>query len=191
MIDFTPLPHVRSVLLPYMADLVAAFNFSLMVNAQNHNYYRTNISHGTLFGGIYEIMYARTRELFANVSEVTVDKHLGQNFISVADQVVLRVKHFNRNFRPSNARTAHNRDWVNQYPLLDPLLGIVRPDFGYRMDPLGIEIQDAFVALRVEDNLIWLWQVLGDQIATPPAQLTLAPKNRVSVPNFAIDNFGA
>ena len=100
MIDFTPLTRVRSVLLPYMADLVAAFRFSLMVNAQNHNYYLTNIGPGTLYGGIDEIMYARARELFANVPGVTVDKHSGQNFISVADQIVLRVKHFDRNFRP-------------------------------------------------------------------------------------------
>ena len=66
-----------------------------------------------------------------------------------------------------------------------------RTDFGYRMDPLGIEVQDAFVALRVDDNLLWLWQVFGDQIESPTAQLTLGAGYRVSQPNFAYDHFGA
>ena len=189
MIDFSPLSRARSVLLPYMPDLVAAFRFSLMVNAQNHNYYLTNIGPGTFFGGIDEIVYARARELFANVPEVTVDTHSGQNFISLADQFVLRVKRFDRNLRPNNARTAHNRNWTNQYSL-PGMIEAERPDFGYRMDPLGIEVRDAFIALRVDDNLLWLWQVLGDQITTPTAQLTLAPEYHLSEPQFAYDNFG-
>lgn len=189
MIDHIRLAQVRSVLLPHMANLVAAFRFSVMVNNQNHNYYLTNIGAGTLFGGIDEVVYARVRELFANKQEVVVDKHSGQNFIRVADRIVLRVKHFDRNFHPRNARTRHNTQWVNQYPM-PGMPQAERLDFGYRMDALGIDVQDAFVALRTGRNLLWIWQVLGEQISTPTTQLTLRPGYRLSEPNFAYDDFG-
>ena len=188
MIDFTPLAQVRSVLLPYMAAIVSAFRFSLMVNSQNHNYYRSNVSNRTLFGGIDDIVYARARELFADVPEVTVSDHDGQNYISVADRIALRVKHFDRNFRPKNVRTAHNKLWTNGDTL--PGFGLVeRPDLGYRMDSLGIEVQDAFVGLRLDDNLLWLWQIFGEEIDNPHAQLTFLPGSGFQ-PNFVYDHFG-
>ena len=187
MIDFTPLTRVRSVLLPYMPDIVGAFRFSLMVNAQNHNYYRTNISNRTLFGGIDDIAYSRTREIFADAPEITVGKHKGQDYINVGDQIALRVKHFDRNLQARNTQTTHNRQWTNGGRM--PGFGRVeRADFGYRMDPLGIEFQDAFVALRLDDNLLWLWQVLGEEIDDPYAQLTLLPGSE-SDPKFACDHF--
>ena len=189
MLDFTPLAHTRPILLPYMATIVGAFRFSLMVNAQNHNYYRTNIDNGTLYSGIGDIAYARARELFADVPEVEVKEHGGQSYISVADQIALRFKHFDRNFRPRNARTEHNKQWTSG--VMMPGFGAEgRPDFGYRMDPLGIDVQDAFVAMRLHDNLVWLWQVFGDEIDPPFAQLTLLP-GPMPEPNFAYDYFGA
>ena len=189
MIDFTPLARTRSVLLPYIATIVGAFRFSLMVNAQNHNYYRTNINNRTFFSGIGDIAYARARELFADVPEVAVKEHSGQSYISVADQIALRVKHFDRNFRPKNARTEHNKQWTNGDML--PGFGTEeRPDFGYRMDSLGIDVQDAFVALRLDDNLVWLWQVFGDEIDPPFPQLTLSSGSG-SESNFAYDYFAA
>jgi hypothetical protein len=189
MIDFTPLTRVRSVLLPYMPDIVGAFRFSLMVNDQNHNYYRSNISNKTLFSGIDDIAYSRTREIFSDVPDISVGKDKGQDYINVGGEIALRVKHFDRNLRARNTQTTHNRQWTNGGRM--PGVGNAeRADFGYRMDPLGIEFQDAFVALRLHDNLLWLWQVLGDEIDEPYAQLTLSPGSG-SEPKFAYDYFGA
>ena len=170
-----------------MGGIVSAFRFSLMVNMQNHNFYQSNISNRTLFGGIDEIAYARARELFSDVPEVIISDDKGQSYISVADQIVLRIKHFDRNFRPKNAPTAHNRRWING-DMLPGFGRVQRPDFGYRMDPLGIEVQDAFVALRLDDNLLWLWQVLGSELDDPYAQLTLLPGYELE-PNFVYDDF--
>jgi hypothetical protein len=173
-----------------MEQLISAFRFAVMVNERNHNFFLTNVSNGTLFGGIDEMTYAAAKAQFSDVAEVVIGKESNQNFINVNQEVVLRVKHFDRSFRTRNAKTRHNSRWEQQGQLF-PLPPVERLDFGYRSDPLGIEIQDAFVALRVRSNLLWLWQVLGDEIQDPWAQYSLTPVVREQEPKYLYDNFGS
>ncbi len=188
--QFMTLPQARTILLPYMERLVLAFRYSLMVHGQQPNFYLTNASPGIIFGAIDEMAYAAARQQFGDELEVVVDQHIGQNYIRFGNAVVIRVKHFDRNFRTRNARTKHNRMWVSQGAFPDMPPG-ARLDFGYRWDSLGIEFQDAFIALHYHEHLLWLWQVLGTEIRKPWAQLTLTPAYQTAEPTFFYDDFDA
>ena len=104
-----------------------------------------------------------------------------QRFFSVespAAQVLIRIKHLpERVYLSRNYRTRHAREWNAQIPM-PGIPQCARLEFGYRLDNTGTRLKMACVLLRVENRVIWIWQVLGERVNPFAADVALDAADR-------------
>ena len=112
----------------------------------------------------------------------------GQRFLVIDERIILRFKLIDRNFESKNYPTKR----ASQLRLQYPLKGLPEYEWlevGYRLDITGTVLQDAFVLLRIGNQIPWLWQIGGNQIDEFPVQLPLRPPATPEPYVFKFDSF--
>lgn len=111
---------------------------------------------------IASFWYGHCVRHFAADPGVSLKDSQGQRYLDIDGQVWVRIKLINRFHLSTNAPTRHSRLWNTQLPLEDPSLPHVeRLELGYIPDPFWTRIDRAYILLRVDKRVVWLWQIWG------------------------------
>ena len=89
------------------------------------------------------------------------------HFDDVDAPIIVRFKLFNKDLISSNFPTKTALNWTAQRSIPGIPAG-VRLTYGYRLDILGVRIDDAFIVLPTGGHIVndWIWQVWGNPIQT-------------------------
>ena len=111
-----------------------------------------------------------------------------QEFFVIEEAVLVRHKLFDNNLTARNYPTRRAMRWVYPYPL-EGIPPIGRVQLGYRLDPTGILLRDAFLVLPYGDRNLWVWQVWGVEIDTFGLTLPLERRSIQRDEIFAYDDY--
>lgn len=121
----------------------------------------------TRAGIISDNFYWNMETLSLAVGEGVVKNTVrGQRFVTFDERALIRCKHLRRGLESRNYGTRQALAFVRQRPI-EGFPPIDRLHLGYRLDPFGMALADAFITLPVGNanrfNL-WVWQVWGESI---------------------------
>lgn len=111
-----------------------------------------------------------------------------QEFFIVEESLLVRHKLFDNNLNSKNYPTDRAQKWVYPYTLPGiPPIG--RLQFGYRLDPTGALLRDAFLVLPYGNQNLWVWQVWGSEIDTFGLSLPLERRQVKREEIFVYDDY--
>ncbi len=173
MVDFGPLitlPRAREILLPHIShlntSLAQAFSACRSVPGQLHS----ALSDSTRASMLNDVFYETVRSELSGDSGFTFRQNGNQKFLFLDDgdtPSIVRFKLLDKNLMSSNFPTRTSLNWTAQRPIPGIPTG-VRLTYGYRLDILGVRIDDVFVVLPIGGHVVndWVWQVWGNPIQT-------------------------
>ena len=171
MVEFDPfisLLRAREILLPRIPhlnnSLAEAFSVYQEVFAQLHS----TLTESTRASILNDVFYEKAISNLSNDAVSTFGKKGNQKFLRFDDDdapIVIRFKLLDKYLMSSNFPTKTALDWMAQRPIPGIPVG-VRLTYGYRLDILGLRIEDAFVVLPTGRHVVndWIWQVWGNPI---------------------------
>ena len=112
---------------------------------------------------IHEAWYELVQRAFHYVPEVTVEANAQRNCVRVADQLILRLKHAGKYYKPWNYPTARARAWTAQRPF-ETIPPLPRVDLAYKLDVTGTVLVTAMLLLHDGNNALWRYQVSGQRL---------------------------
>ncbi len=133
------------------------------------------------YRGIQHILTPRTRgNIFADhwqnymetEANATFLNHQGQKAVRFNDDstgIIIRIKHLGKALQSWNLRTKHSDNW-NSQQLMPGMPKYARLEYGYRLDPTGMLVADAFVLLKEGKDIVWIWQTWGERADIYPIQ---------------------
>ncbi len=130
---------------------------------------------------IKDHFYQKVQEDLAPLDGFEYAEKHNQKSLLFDERLLVRVKHLDRLLRSSNYPTPTAEAFIRQDEIPDfPDFAFLH--FGYRLDPSGLEIRDAFFALphvRRDEFNEWVWQILG----SPTEEGTYREQGRLLFPN--------
>ena len=152
MVDFDPLitlPRAREILLPHTPhlnnSLAQAFSACRSVPDQLHS----ALSESTRASMLNDVFYEKMISNSSDDSGFTFRQKGNQKFLHFDDvdaPIIVRFKLFNKDLISSNFPTKTALNWTAQRSIPGIPAG-VRLTYGYRLDILGVRIDDAFIVL--------------------------------------------
>lgn len=136
---------------------------------------------GVFINGLW---YEYAKQGLHGDSGVLLEKN-GQRATLVIDKsLVLRLKHVNDAYRSRNYPTRRNLAWNDQvhFPSIPP---IPRLDFRYRMDLIGVAVEDAMVTFGHGMHCSWRWQVWG----YPVSEFAAVPRDMFGRTVYSHDDY--
>lgn len=173
------LTDAKQILMPHMPRLLTSMTDAFDLWWSESGYGRFHDAHDKSGRAkiISDQFYYHAKNALAGEPSVDFQEHGLQKYMLFDDRLIVRFKHLKRDFTTANYPTAQAKAWLSQ-GTLPGLPTHARVTFGYRLDELGIRINDAFVVLPNGDSQSvndWVWQVLGDRIAEDDVTIHVLP----------------
>ena len=111
---------------------------------------------------MHRLWYGFVEQRLREDPDVDFKSSLGQRFLVVSGSVVVRFKLVDRYYLSRNYPTKRSLAWKSQNYLRD-IPPASRLEFGYIPDITGTVPVRACMLLRLGNDILWLWQVLGER----------------------------
>ncbi len=114
---------------------------------------------------LHDFWYSRMEESPDHGKRFECRTHRGQRYLSVQDEVIIRVKQLDPRYLSWNLATTHADAWNRQMALkgLEPA---PRLELGYRLDAVMSGYDNIHILLRVESEIDWRIQIYGARTDT-------------------------
>ena len=160
MEQFISLPEAREILAPRLPAFANALGIAVRTWATGLSQYHRVLDESARAIIINQIWNTTVRSLLYDDTGVKFLKVSGQRFLYIDERISLRFKLVDTLYLSKNYPTSRALAWNRQLTLPGiPRAG--RVELGYIPDLTGTDIKCACVLLRVDDTVVWLWQIWG------------------------------
>ncbi len=192
MLPHIALPEARHTLEPRMSILTSVLRTSVAAYNARPTAWQFSLDKKARALLLNRLWYFQVAQALHNDTGILLVPNHGESYFVIDEALVLRFKHLGGDLLSKNYQTERMRHW-NRQLRMEGIPPWNRLEFGYRLDITGTTIRDAFVLLREDKRLLWIWQVMGLPISTFAAQTALPLTSSIQGNSqlFAYSNYSA
>ncbi len=156
------LPRAQNLLASKIPSFVSALGMTMKTWTASPPVFHQLLDESARATVMHRFWYGFVEQNLRQDSDVEFKSSLGQRFLVVSGKVVVRFKLVDRYYLSKNYPTKRSLAWKRQ----DHLRGIPpasRVEFGYIPDITGTVLVRACMLLRLGNDILWVWQVLGER----------------------------
>ena len=190
MAQHITLPDPKSVLIPRMPALANALGMAFHTWVHGSPAQLAILDETARAVCISQYWYEYVRRNCSKDTQVTFHDVQNQRFVFVDDSypIILRIKQVSDSYLSKNAPTHRSLGWNRQIQL-DGIPPGFRLELGYIPDLTGTTVSRACILFRLQNNVIWHWQIWGVQDTTLASAVRPNGTNMLGDVVFTYDDF--